>query len=262
MVWEFALIGLAAGFGAGYLGIGGGFIVVPALLWLFGKDPAMATVAAQLAVGTSLATMLATSLSSIIAHHRRGAVRWTVVRRLTPGLLVGALLGAWIADGVSTRSLSLVIATCAALAGLQLLVFRARERERPLPGSVGSTGVGGLIGGVSSLVGIGGGSITAPWLMAHGVRAQAAVATAAACGYPIALAGTLGFVGLGWDTPVPDVSTLGHVHLAAFAGIAVFSVLAAPLGAWAVHKSPPHQVRRAFGVFLLLVAARIATQAI
>ena len=114
MGWEFALIGLAAGFAAGYLGIGGGFIVVPALLWIFGKDPTTASLAAQLAVGTSLATMLATSLSSIIAHHRRGAVRWAVVRQLTPGLLAGALLGAWIAGGVSTRSLSLVIGLCAA----------------------------------------------------------------------------------------------------------------------------------------------------
>ena len=261
MGWEFALIGLAAGFAAGYLGIGGGFVVVPALLWMFGKDPATAGVAAQLAVGTSLATMLATSLSSILAHHRRGAVRWSVVGRMTPGLLAGALLGAWIADGVSTRSLSLVIAVCAALAGLQLLLFRAREGERPLPGPAGSTGVGGMIGAISSLIGIGGGSLTAPWLMAHGVRAQAAVATAAACGYPIAVAGTLGFVGLGWEESVPGVPPLGHVHLAAFAGIAVFSVLAAPLGAWAVHKSPPHLVRRAFGVFLVLVAIRIATQA-
>lgn len=262
MGWEFALIGLAAGFAAGYLGIGGGFVVVPALLWLFGQDVATAGDAAQLAVGTSLATMLATSLSSIIAHHRRGAIRWIVVRRLTLGLLAGALLGAWIADGISTQNLSLIIALFAALAGIQLLLFKAREQERPLPGAAGSTGIGGLIGSISSLVGIGGGSITAPWLMAHGVRAQSAVATAAACGYPIALAGTIGFIGLGWDTPVPGVKTIGYVHLEALAGIAVFSVLAAPISAWAVHKSPPHQVRRAFGVFLLLVAARIATQAL
>ena len=261
MGWEFALIGLAAGFAAGYLGIGGGFVVVPALLWIFNRDPATAGAAAQLAVGTSLATMLATSLSSIIAHHRRGAVRWNVFRRLAFGLLGGALLGAWIADGVSTRSLSLVIATFAALAGLQLLVFRAREQERPLPGPVASTGVGGLIGAISSLIGIGGGSITAPWLMAHGVRAQAAIATAAACGYPIALAGTLGFIALGWNAAETGTKTLGHVHLAAFAAIAIFSVLAAPVGAWAVHKSPPHQVRRAFGVFLLVVAAQIALTA-
>ncbi|MEE4174687.1 MAG: sulfite exporter TauE/SafE family protein [Xanthomonadales bacterium] len=262
MVWEFALIGLVAGFAAGYLGIGGGFVVVPALLWIFGRDPATASTAAQLAVGTSLATMLATSLSSIVAHHRRGAVRWTVVRRLTPGLLAGAAVGAWIADGVSTRALALVIAVFAALAGLQLLFLRGRERERPLPGRTGSTAIGGLIGGISSLIGIGGGSITAPWLMAHGVRAQAAVATAAACGYPIALAGTLGFVILGWDLSETGMGTLGHVHIAAFAGIAVTSVLAAPAGAWAVHKSPPHQVRRAFGVFLLLVALQIASQAL
>lgn len=259
--WEFALVGLAAGFAAGYLGIGGGFVVVPALLWLFTKNPATATHAVHLAVGTSLATMLATSLSSIIAHHRRGAVRWDVFGRLVVGLLGGALLGAWIADQVSTRTLSLVVAAVAFLAGLQLLLFKAEERDMPLPGRARGTLVGGLIGSVSSLVGIGGGALTAPWLMWHGVRAQQAVATAAAGGYPIAVAGAAGFVVTGWDEALGP-GTLGYVHLGAALGIAVFSVIAAPVGAWAVHKSPPQRVRRAFGVFLLLVAARIAFQAV
>jgi uncharacterized membrane protein YfcA len=119
-----------------------------------------------------------------------------------------------------------------------------------------SNAVGGVIGAISSLVGIGGGSLTAPWLMWHGIRAQTAVATAAACGYPIALAGTLAFMRLGADNTALD-NTLGYVHLPALFGIAVCSVLTAPLGAWLTHKSPPHMVRRAFGVFLLLVAARM-----
>jgi uncharacterized membrane protein YfcA len=261
IAWEFALVGLAAGFAAGYLGIGGGFIVVPALLMIFSRNPETASMAGHLAVGTSLATMLATSLSSIIAHHRRGAVRWDTFQRLAPGLLLGAAAGAWIAGQVSTRALSLVVAVVAALAGLQLLLFRAPERSGSLPGSAGSTIVGGMIGAVSSLVGIGGGAITAPWLMWHGVRAQQAVATAAACGYPIALAGTAGFIAVGWAATASGPGRLGYVHLDAFLGIALFSVLSAPVGAWAVHKSPPHRVRRAFGVFLLFVAGRILFQA-
>lgn len=258
--WEFALVGLAAGFAAGYLGIGGGFVVVPALLWLFLADPATATHAIHLAVGTSLATMLATSMSSIIAHHRRGAVRWDIFRRLLVGLLGGALLGAWIADQVSSRALSLVVASVAFLAGLQLLLFRPVERAMPPPGKAEGTAVGGIIGAVSSLVGIGGGALTAPWLMWHGVRAQQAVATAAAGGYPIALAGATGFIATGWNEALGP-GTFGYVHVGAALGIAIFSVLAAPVGAWAVHKSPPQRVRRAFGVFLVLVAARIAFQA-
>ncbi|MEM1411573.1 MAG: sulfite exporter TauE/SafE family protein [Pseudomonadota bacterium] len=260
MIWEFALVGLVAGLAAGYLGIGGGFVVVPALLWLFSRDPATAPAAAHLAVGTSLATMLATSLSSIVAHHRRAAVRWDIFLRLAGGLLGGALLGAWIADFVDSRTLMLVVALVAFLAGLQLLLFTAEERDLPAPGFGRGTLAGSTIGAVSSLVGIGGGSITAPWLMWHGIRAQQAVATAAAGGYPIALAGAAGFMLTGWGEDLGP-GTLGYVHLGAAVGIAVFSVLAAPVGAWAVHKSPPQRVRRAFGVFLLLVAGRIAWQA-
>ncbi len=256
MGWEFALIGLAAGFAAGYLGIGGGLIVVPCLILLFSRDPATAPVASHLAVATSIGTMLATSLSSIVAHQRRGAIRWDVVRRLTVGLLLGAAAGAWLADQVSTRALAWVFGGFAALTGLQMLFLRPRERPGELPGIGGSNLVGGIIGTVSSLVGIGGGAMTAPWLMWHGVRAQVAVATAAACGYPIAVAGTLAFVFLGRDE-VRGLDSLGYVHLPALVGIAVFSVVAAPVGAWAVHKSPPQRVRRAFGVLLLLVAVRM-----
>jgi uncharacterized membrane protein YfcA len=262
MAWEYLLIGVVAGLSAGYLGIGGGFIVVPALLWVFGRDPATAPAAAQLAVATSLAAMLATSLSSIVAHHRRRAIDWAVVGRLAPGLALGALAGAWIADRISTVSLTRIVAVVALVAGLQLLLFRARERAGARPGFARGTLVGGMIGTVSSLVGIGGGSFTAPWLMWHGERAQRAVATAAACGYPIALAGTAGFLGLaasGGGAGGSLEGTVGHVHVAAALGIAAASIVTAPIGAWAVHKSPPQRVRWAFGVFLLLVAARLFT---
>lgn len=256
--WEFLLIGATAGFAAGYLGIGGGFIVVPALLLVFGRDPATAPIAAQLAVATSLAAMLATSLSSILAHHRRRAIRWDVFARLAGGLALGALAGAWIADRIGTDALTRIVAVVALTAGLQLLLFSARERARPLPGFASGSLGGGIIGAVSSLVGIGGGSITAPWLMWHGVRAQNAVATAAACGYPIALAGTTGFMALGAGAARDTVDgALGYVHLEAVVWIAAASIFTAPLGAWAVHESPPQWVRRAFGVFLLLVAARL-----
>lgn len=258
MPWEFLLIGAAAGFAAGYLGIGGGFIVVPALLWVFGRDPSTAPVAAQLAVASSLAAMLATSLSSILAHQRRRAIRWDIVARLAAGLAVGALAGAWIADRVGTDVLTRIVATVALTAGLQLLLFRAREGARPLPGFGGGSLGGGVIGAVSSLVGIGGGSFTAPWLMWHGVRAQAAVATAAACGYPIAVAGTAGFLLFGAGAATSGMTgTVGYVHLGATLWIAAASIVTAPLGARAVHGSPPHWVRRVFGVFLLLVAARL-----
>jgi uncharacterized membrane protein YfcA len=253
---DYALIGLVAGFAAGYLGIGGGLILVPALTWLFSHDASVAGYAVHMAVATSLSTMLVTSLSSMLAHHRHRAIDWPLTRRLTPGLLAGAVLGAVIADWLSMRALAAVFGGYALLAGLQLIAGAETRGDRPVPGTAGKSLVGLLIGTVSSLVGIGGGSMTVPWLLWHGTRAQNAVATAAACGYPIAIAGTLSFVFLGQDLGRPGFD-LGYVHLPAFAGVVALSVLAAPLGAAVVHRSPPGVVRRIFGVFLLAVAFRM-----
>lgn len=256
MFLEFALIGLVAGYLAGFLGIGGGFVVVPALTWLFLRQDATAPLAIHMAVATSLATMLVTSLSSILAHHRRGAIRWPLVRSLAGGLMVGAVAGALLADALAADSLGRVFGVFALLAGAQLILGRKPTGEKPLPGQPGLTGVGLLIGAISSLIGIGGGALTGPWQMWHGIRAQNAVATSAACGYPIAVAGTLSFVVLGLDAGTPG-GALGYVHLAAFAGIALTSALAAPLGAATVHRLPPLVVRRIFGGFLCLVGLRM-----
>ncbi len=257
MIWvDYALIGLLAGFAAGYLGIGGGLILVPALTWLFTRDAGLAPHAVHVAVATSLSTMLVTSLSSIIAHHRHRAIDWTITRQLAPGLVAGAVSGAIIADGLSTRVLAAVFGVYAFSAGIQLIASPDARGEKPLPGATGKGLVGWIIGAISSLVGIGGGSMTAPWLLWHGKRAQNAVATAAACGYPIALAGTVSFIWLGQDIAGAGPS-LGYVHLPAFAGVVLFSVLAAPLGAAAVHRSPPGVVRRIFGGFMLVVAVRM-----
>lgn len=260
MIWlDYALIGLLAGFLAGYLGIGGGLILVPALSWLFARDPATADHAIHLAVATSLATMLLTSLSSIRSHHRRGAVLWPVVSSLAPGLAAGAIGGAIVAVQISTQALAAVFGVYAALAGLQLLSGKVITGEKPLPGPFVMRLTGTVIGAISSLVGIGGGSMTVPWLLWHGRAARHSIATAAACGYPIALAGTATFVLLGGADSGDGAG--GFVHLPAFAGVVVFSVLAAPLGAAAVHKSPAALVRRLFGIFLLLVAVKMILEA-
>ncbi len=251
---ELVMIGAIAGFLAGFLGIGGGLVVVPGLAIIFARHPQTAPLATHLAVATSLGAMLVTSLSSILAHARRGAVDWSQFRRFTPGLLAGAAIGAVVADGLDTRHLAMVFGLFAVAAGLQLLAGRTPTEERPLPGELSQAGIGGLIGMISSLVGIGGGSMTAPWLMWHGVRAQRAVATAAACGYPIALAGTAMFIILGREE---SVGALGYVHLPALACVAVAGAMTAPLGATVVHHTDPARVRKVFGVCLLAVAARM-----
>ncbi len=253
---EFALIGLLAGYMAGFLGIGGGFIVVPALTFLFLKDPMTAPWAIHMAVATSLSIMLVTSLSSIFAHHRRRAIMWPIAMGLAPGLIAGAIAGAMLATRLSTDHLAAVFGGYAALAGMQLISGREVESQKAMPGRLGSGITGLAIGTVSSLVGIGSGSMTVPWLIWHGRRAQQAVATAAVCGFPIALAGTLTFIVLG-QQHVAAGSHGGYVHLQAFAGVVLFSVVSAPLGAAAVHRSPPALVRRIFGAFMLLVAWRM-----
>jgi uncharacterized membrane protein YfcA len=256
MIWvEYALTGLFAGFLAGYLGIGGGLVLVPALSWLFSRDPATANVAVQMAVATSLATMLFTSMSSLLAHHRRGAILWSLVRQMIPGLLAGALLGSIIADRIGNVALGNVFGVFALIVGLQMLRGTRQTGSVSVPGRLAVTATGFGIGTVSSLLGIGGGSMTVPWLLWHGQRVQNAVATAAACGYPIAIAGTLGFVMLG-DEPSTAL-TMGYVHLPALAGVAVFSVIGAPMGVAAVHRSSPLLAKRFFAAFLLLVAVKM-----
>ena len=256
MIWlEYALTGLFAGALAGYLGIGGGLVLVPVLSWLFSRDPATAGMAVQMAVATSLATMLFTSMSSLLAHHRRGAIVWPLVRQMLPGLLAGALLGSIIADAIGNLALGKVFGVFALIVGLQMLRGSGQPGIRSLPGRNSVAGTGFGIGTISGLLGIGGGSMTVPWLLWHGQRVQKAIATAAACGYPIAIAGTLGFVILGDSHS--SVPALGYVHLQALAGVALFGVLGAPLGVAAVHRSSPLFAKRFFAAFLLIVAAKM-----
>ena len=259
MIWlEYAMTGLFAGFMAGYLGIGGGLVLVPVLSWLFSQDPATADMAVQMAVATSLATMLFTSMSSLLAHHRRGAIIWRLVRQMLPGLLAGALLGSIIADRIGNTALGYVFGVFALIIGLQMLRGSGRPGNHSLPGHISVAGTSLGIGTLSSLLGIGGGSMTVPWLLWHGQRVQKSIATSAACGYPIAVAGTLGFVLLGDSQS--STPALGYVHLQALAGVALFSVLGAPVGVAVVHRSSPLLAKRFFAVFLLVVAVKMLSR--
>ena len=256
MIWlEYAITGLFAGFLAGYLGIGGGLVLVPVLSWIFSRDPATANIAVQMAVATSLATMLFTSMSSLLAHHRKGAILWPLVKQMLPGLMLGALIGSVIADRIGNLALGQIFGLFAFVVGLLMLRGSGESGSRPVPGRFSIAGVGFGIGTLSSLLGIGGGSMTVPWLIAHGQRIQNAIATAAACGYPIAVAGTIGFILLGEEQST--VLTLGYVNLQALAGVAMFSVFGAPLGASAVHRSSPQFAKRIFAAFLLIVAIKM-----
>jgi uncharacterized membrane protein YfcA len=253
---QFAALGGFAGILAGLLGVGGGVVIVPVLVGLFTAQRIPDGFIVHLALGTSLASIAFTSLSSLRAHHGRGAVDWHVVRRVTPGLLAGTLLGSWAAAQLSTRFLKGFFVVFLLVVAVQMLLDARPSPSRTLPGPGGLLGVGGFIGGVSSLVGIGGGSMSVPFLVWCNVPLQRAIGTSAALGFPIALAGAIGYVFNGVAAEALPQS-LGFVHLPALAGIAGFSVLTAPIGARLAHALPVPRLKRIFALLLLVVGGRM-----
>jgi len=255
-------LGGVAGVLAGLLGVGGGIVIVPALVALFTAQQLPDPFILHLALGTSLASIMFTSISSLRAHHVRGAVDWEVFRRVTPGILIGTLLGSWLAAQLSTHFLKTFFVLFLYFVALQMLLGAKPRPSRLLPGAGGLFGAGGLIGGVSSLVGIGGGSMSVPFLLWCNVPLQTAIGTSASMGLPIALAGAVGYVANGLAVgPLPP-HTLGFVHLPALIGIAGASVLTAPFGARLAHGLPVARLKRVFALLLLVMGTKLLVAAI
>ncbi|MGE0080033.1 MAG: sulfite exporter TauE/SafE family protein [Thiohalomonadaceae bacterium] len=253
----YLFIGAFAGTIAGLLGVGGGLLIVPALALLLPARGVAPDVVMHLALGTSLATIVLTSVSSVTAHHRRGAVLWPVFARLTPGILAGAWLGATVAHALPAGTLRLVFGIFALLVALQMGFGAKPPPQRVLPGSAGLGAAGGVIGFVSAIVGIGGGSLTVPFLVWCNTPMRAAVATSAAVGLPIAVAGAAGYVFMGLSHPDLPSAAVGYVHLPALLGISLASVLFAPLGARLAHAVPAASLKRFFAVFLAVLGLRM-----
>lgn len=253
----YALVGAGAGTVAGLFGIGGGLVIVPVLVFSFtlsGFDPAILT---QLAIGTSLTTIVFTSLSSVWAHHRLGNVQWPVFGALAPGIAVGVWLGVNVAGRLSGAHLQLAFGVFVVGVALQMALALKPRPQRHLPGRLGTGVAGGVIGSVSALFGIGGGTLTVPFLTWCNVRILAAVATAAACGLPIAVIGMLTNLYVGWQRPgLPEGST-GFVYWPAVAGVVVTSTFFARLGARWAQRLPADQLRRAFALLMVLVGAQL-----
>lgn len=254
---SYLALGAFVGVMAGLLGVGGGLIIVPVLAWIFRNQQVSAEIIMHLAIGTSLATIVLTSLSSVRAHHRLGAVLWPIFWRLAPGIVIGAWAGAAVAHFLSSFVLQKVFAVFVLAMSAQMGFGAKPAPGRDLPGTVGMGAAGGLIGLVSAIVGIGGGSLTVPFLLWCNVLIRQAVATSAACGLPIALAGSLGFMVTGWTIPDLPRWSFGYVYGPALISIAAVSMLFAPLGVKLAHTLPTETLKRVFAVFLALVGFKM-----
>jgi uncharacterized membrane protein YfcA len=251
----YLLIGAIAGFTAGLFGVGGGLIIVPILYIVFTQMHYDPNVIMHIAVGTSLATIIVTSISSVTAHHKKGAVLWNVFRNLAPGLVLGSFLGAGVADLLSGQHLQLIIGVFAVWMSYKMFsgAHAIIDPNRYLPSAPLQFIAGGGIGVASAIFGIGGGSLTVPYLNRHGVVMQKAVATSAACGLPIAIAGAIGFMWFGAKEQINVPNTIGYVHIYAFLGISAMSFITAKLGAKVAHRLSAAMLKKCFAGLLIVV---------
>lgn len=253
----YVLLGAVAGILAGLLGVGGGLVIVPVLAWAFVDAGFSTSVIMHLALGTSLATIMVTSISSAYSHHRYNAVLWPLVVKLAPGIVIGAWLGAAVADQLPSTLLQKIFGVFEILVALQIALNIKAAAHRALPGKVMTSVAGTVIGSVSAIVGIGGGTLTVPFLHWCNVNIRNAVGTSAACGFPVAVAGALGYIVAGWsNTLLPDGSS-GYVYWPAFSAISITSLMFAPLGAKLAHTIPVPLLRRIFSVVLLVLGIKM-----
>jgi len=256
LIAELAALGLGTGFLAGLLGIGGGMLMVPFITIIMGHRGVPADLAVKMAIATSMATIIFTSVSSVRAHHKRGAVRWDIVRRLAPGIVIGSLAGSLgVFALLKGTALAIFFALFVGFSATQMFLDKKPAPTRQMPGAGGQLAAGGAIGFISGLVGAGGGFISVPFMTWCNVSIHNAVATSAALGFPIAVANVLGYAVSGQSVQGLPAGSFGYIWLPALAVIAICSVFTAPLGAKAAHSLPVRKLKRVFASILYLLAA-------
>jgi uncharacterized protein len=253
----YPLLGIFGGFAAGLFGVGGGLTLVPFLYMLFVAQQFPPEHLMHLALGTSMTTIVFTSISSMRAHHGHGAVRWDIVRTMAPGLVIGTFAGSLVAGQVPTGPMTAIFIAIVYYASLQMVLDFKPQAHRQMPGPLGRILAGGIIGIISSLVAAGGGFLSVPFMLFCNVAIHNAVGTSAALGFPIAVAGAVGYIVAGWNDVGLPPHTFGYIYLPAFLGIVVMSILTAPIGARLAHRLPVKKLKRAFGVFLALLATKM-----
>jgi len=255
--WAYLAIGAAVGFLAGLLGIGGGMVLVPMLVFVFTAKGFPTEHLMHFALGTAMATVAFTSLSSVRAHHQHAGVDWAVARAMAPGIVVGSLVAALAAGFVPTRPLAAFFTAFMFYASAQMFFESRPVSTRGLPGPAGLFSVGAGIGAVSSILAAGGAFLSIPFLLRCNVSLKRAIGTAAANGFPIALAGTVGYVAHGLRVPDLPTGSLGFVYLPALALVVAASMPLAPLGARLAHRLPVRRLRMVFSLMLLALALRM-----
>lgn len=251
----YILTGALAGFAAGLLGIGGGLIIVPVLFFVFSASGYETQHLMQMALATSLATIVITSISSTRAHHRKQAVLWPLVLLLGPGIVIGAALGGIFASSINSDSLKLFFAIFEFTVATSLLLKKQPTRHnKKIKKPVAATG-GMIIGFISTLVGIGGGTMTVPFLHWFNISMRNAVATSAACGFPIALFGTLSFIMASYGQTIGSTYSIGYLQYDAFIFVAGSSFLTAPFGAKVAHSISEKTLRLSFALILFTLGS-------
>lgn len=248
------VLGAGVGFLAGLLGIGGGLTMVPLLTLLFAREGFPVDHVVHAAVATATGAMVFTSISSAREHHRHGAVLWSVVGALAPGVIVASIVGPQLVKGLSTAAFAMFFGVFVAAMATQILLDRKPHPTRELPGRPALAAVGAGIGLVSSMVGAGGAFLSVPFMVWCNVHLRSAVSTAAAVGLPIAVASTIGFVIAGRAAVDMPPYSLGYIYLPALLAIVIGSVLLAPVGARLTHRWPVRTLRRAFACLLYVLA--------
>lgn len=262
LVIELLALGTVVGFLAGLLGIGGGMMMVPVMTFLLAQRGVDSGMAVKMAIATSMASILFTSISSVRAHHRLGNVRWDLTRRLAPGIVLGGLLaGAGAFSVLKGQGLALFFAAFIGYMAVNMLRNKKPKPGRDMPGAVGTGSVGAAIGFVSGLVGAGGAFLSVPFMTWCNVPPRHAVGTGAALGFPIALASTAGYVVAGWNLLPALPGASGYLYLPALVIVAAASMSLAPLGARVAQRINVLALKRLFAVMLLALAASMLHRA-
>jgi uncharacterized protein len=259
MEWWLAYLGLGAvvGFLAGLLGIGGGAVLVPLIVWVLAGQGLAPELRLHVALGTAMASMFFTSLSSMRAHHKHGAVDWKVARSISPGIIAGSFGAALIAGSLPTRPLAILFTALAFYAATQIFFDLKPRGQRDLPRAAGLIGAGAVIGIASSLLAAGGAFLTIPFLTTCSVPLRRAIGTAAAVGFPIAIASSAGYVLQGLRVEGLPAGSMGYVYLPALGLIVTTSMLTAPLGARTAYRLPVKRLRTLFGLLMYAMALRM-----